>query len=96
MNWHEITYNGWYAIKPNQAKSLPIRLGLQNTPTAPLQRGKTPPHEYPGYDTKRSDAETLGNAEHPFIAIAPRSTPARNDSTWKAPIYGLNRTAYLC
>ena len=31
--------------------------GLQNTPIAPLQRGKTPPNECPGYDTKQSVAE---------------------------------------
>ena len=28
------------------------------------------------------DARALGNVEHPFIAIAPRSTLARNGSTW--------------
>ena len=39
-----------------------------------------------------SDAGALGNAEHPFIAIAPRSTLARSGSTWFGPIYGLNRT----
>ena len=33
------------------------RLGLQNTPTASLQRGKTPPNECPAYDTKQSDGE---------------------------------------
>ena len=39
-------------------------------------------------DTKQFDGEVavllglLGNAEHPFIAIAPRSTLARNGSTW--------------
>ena len=31
------------------------RLGQQNTPTASLQMGKTPPNECPGYDTKQSD-----------------------------------------
>ena len=29
-----------------------------------------------------SDAGALRNAEHPFIAIAPRSTLARSGSTW--------------
>ena len=29
--------------KSNQTRSWPCRLGLQNTPTASLQRGKTPP-----------------------------------------------------
>ena len=31
--------------------------GLQNTATASLQRGKTPPNECSGYDTKQSDSE---------------------------------------
>ena len=30
--------------------------------------------------------------EHPFVAIAPRSTLARNGSAWLGPIYGLNKT----
>ena len=29
-----------------------------------------------------SDAGALGNADYPFIAIAPRSTLARSGSTW--------------
>ena len=33
------------------------RLGLQNMPTASLQRGKTHPNVFPGYDTKHSDGE---------------------------------------
>ena len=32
-------------------------LGLWNTLTAPLQKGKTPPYECPGYDTKDSDGD---------------------------------------
>ena len=36
---------------------LPNRLGLLNTPTASLQRGKIPPNEFPVYDTKQSDCE---------------------------------------
>ena len=77
-----------FSSKPPLKNSLPSRLGLYNIPTASLQRGKTPPpNEYPGYDTKQSDGEVpvmlelLGNAEHPFIAIALRSTLARNGST---------------
>ena len=31
--------------------------GLQNAPSASLQRGKTPPDKSPGYDTKQSDGE---------------------------------------
>ena len=34
----------------------------------------------------------LGNAKHPFIAIASRFSLVRNGSTWLGPIYGLNRT----
>ena len=37
-------------------------------------------------------AGALGNVDHPFIAIAPRSTLAWNGSTWLGPICGLNRT----
>ena len=36
---------------------LPSQLGLKNTLTAPLQRGKIPPNECPAYDTKQSDGE---------------------------------------
>ena len=33
-------------------------MDLYNTPTASLQRGKTPtPYECPGYDTKQSDGK---------------------------------------
>ena len=39
-----------------------------------------------GYDTEQSDgfsnAGALGNVEHPFIAITPRSTPAHSGSIW--------------
>ena len=37
---------------------LPTRLGPENSLTASLQKGKPPPHECPGYDTKQSDFET--------------------------------------
>ena len=50
-----------------------------------LCRGvRLPPNESPGYNTKQSDGKVpgLGNAEHPFIAIAPRSTLPRSGSTW--------------
>ena len=35
----------------------PSQLGLQNTLTASLQRGKTPPNKCSGYDTVQSDGE---------------------------------------
>ena len=60
-------------------------LGLLNTPTASLERGKTPTNECPNYDTRQSDGEVLaldlGNMEYPFIAFAPRPTLARNGNT---------------
>ena len=37
--------------------SLPNRLGLQNTPTASLQRDETPPPTSIPFDTKQSDGE---------------------------------------
>ena len=40
-----------------QISILPSRLGLYNIKTAPLQRDKTTPNEYPGYDTKQFDRE---------------------------------------
>ena len=36
---------------------LPSQLGLYNATTASLQRGKTAPNKYPGYDTKQSDGK---------------------------------------
>ena len=48
----------------------------------------TPRNECPGYETKQSywwgssNAGALGNAEHSFIALTPRSTPAQSGSTW--------------
>ena len=47
-------------------------LGLYNTPTASLQRGKTPPNECPGYDTKQSDGEVPAVLELWWM----RSTPS--------------------
>ena len=53
-----------------------------------LCRGVRPsPNKCPEYDTKQSDGEVpamlelWGNAEYPFIAIAPRSTLSRSGST---------------
>ena len=42
-----------------------------------------------------SNSGALGNAECPFIAIAPRSSLARSGSTWEGFIYGSNSTK-LC
>ena len=38
------------------------------------------------------DVCDLGNVDHSFITIAPRSTLAWNASTWEGPINGSNRT----
>ena len=53
-----------------------------------LCRGVRPPQWVSWYDTQQSDSDVpmmlgaLGNAEHPFIAIVPRSTMAWRGSTW--------------
>ena len=39
-----------------------------------------------------SNGGASGNAEYPFIAIAPRSSLAQSGSTWYVPINGWNRT----
>ena len=38
-------------------------------------------NECPGYDTKQSDVEALGNAEYPLTAIAPGSSLAQSSGT---------------
>ena len=59
-----------------------------------------PTLEYRGYDIKESDTEIpvllelWGNAEYPFIAIAPTSNLIRSGSTSKSPINALNRTVW--
>ena len=62
-------------------QQLPSRLGLQNTPTASLQRGKTPPNECPGYDTKQSDGEVPAMQELRGIRSAP-SLPLLPGRLW--------------
>ena len=37
----------------------PSRMGLKNTPTQSLQKGKPHFNEYPGYDIKQSDGEAV-------------------------------------
>ena len=45
--------------------------------------GEDPPHPNECPDmTLKNDAGALGNAEHPFITVTPRSTLARSGSTW--------------
>ena len=70
----------------------------QNTPTALLQRGETPPNDCPGYDTKQSKGEVPGVLELWGMRSTP-SLPSLPGPLWpgvvapdKGPIYGLNRT----
>ena len=74
-------------LMPKPSLLCPSRLGLQNTPTVSLKRCKTSPTSVRDMTLKiwwwgSSNAGALWNAEYPFIAIAPRSTLARSDSTW--------------
>ena len=60
------------------------RLGGVEYTTGSLQKCKTPTNECPRYDTKQSDGEApvaFGNADYPFMTIAPRSTLVRSGST---------------
>ena len=70
----------------------------QNTPTASLQRGKTPPNECPGFNTKKSDGEGPVMLELWRMRSA-SSLASLPGPLWpgvvaldKGPIYGLNRT----
>ena len=57
------------------------QLSLLNIPTESLLRGKTPlSNQCPGY-IKPYNAGTWGNAEYPFIAIAPQPTLALRSCT---------------
>ena len=56
-------------------------------PKTTLQMDKTPAHECHGYDIKPSESEaptsgTLENMEHPFVAIAPKTTLTLGGTTW--------------
>ena len=84
-----------YGLK---CSSLPSQLGLLNTPTASLQRGKTPPNKCPWYDTKQSDGEVPVILELWGMQSTP-SLPSLPGLFWlgmvapaKGPIDGLNRT----
>ena len=66
----------------------PSRLGLPNTPTAFVQRGKNPPQKRcPGYDTKQSDDEVpvmqeiWGIRYTPSLPSLPRPL-TRSGNTW--------------
>ena len=96
ITWRQPTI---YCISFLLFLTLPSRLGLKNTPTVTLQRSKTLPLQRVSGIWNQSiwwwgssDIGALGNAEYPFIAIAPRSIRAWSGSTWLGPIYALNRT----
>ena len=73
-------------------------MGLKKTPTPPLQRGKDPANECPGYDTKKSDGEVpvmlglWGMRSTPSLPSLPGPLWPRMVAPNKGPIYGLNRT----
>ena len=50
---------GFTSLQRSSLHIQPSRLGLQNTTTSSLQRGKTPPNECPVNDTKQSDCKAL-------------------------------------
>ena len=54
-----------------------LRLQLWWSVEYPLFLYPLRPHVEVRYDTKQSNAGALGNAEYPFIAIAPRFTLAQ-------------------
>ena len=77
-----------------------ITIRLYNTPTASLQRSKSPSMRVLDMTLNYLMVETpvilkLWGTEYPFIAIAPRSTLARDGSTCSGPIYGSEITK-LC
>ena len=73
-------------------------MGLKNTPTASLQRGKTTPNECPGYDSKQSDGEVpvmlgpWGLGSTPSLSLLSGPLWPGVVAPDKGPIYGLNRT----
>ena len=77
---------------------MPSRLGLLNTLTAFLQRGKPPPNKCPGYDTKQSDGEVpamlelWGMQSTPSLPSLPVPVCPGVVASVKSLIYGLNRT----
>ena len=77
----------------------PSRLGLQNTQTSSLQRGKTLSTSVLVWHLTiwwwgSSNAGALENVEYPFIASASRSTLTWSGSTWQGPIYGSNKSVW--
>ena len=70
----------------NLSQHLPSRIGLQNTPTSSLQRGKNPRNnECPVYDSKQSDGEVSVMLELWRMQIAP-SLPSLPSPLWPGVI----------
>ena len=66
---------------------------LQNIPTAPLQRGKTPPpNECPGYDTKQSDGGCTVMLE--LWGVAEFSLHYHHSQEWPG-VVAIDRVYYL-
>ena len=88
-----------YYLELTSAKiALPSQLGLENTLTATLQRGKTHHNECSGYATKESDGEVLVILELWGMRSTP-SLPSLPGPFWLGVVapnrtlsYGLNRT----
>ena len=76
----------------------PIQLLLQNTPTASLQRGKSPPTSVLHMILKQSDGEAPLMLElkkmwsTPLLLPLSRPLWSRVESTWFGPIYESNRS----
>ena len=87
---------GAMAMKGYSAFPLPSRLGLENIPTASLQ--KSIPQRVSWYDTKQPDSEVLVMLELWGIRITPSLPPLPGPlcpgvvASDKGPICGLNRT----
>ena len=79
-NGNLATYSGWYAIKPNQLILdwvAQLAGAVEYTNCISAQRYDSL-NKCPRYGSNI----LMGNAEYPFIAIAPRSTLAQSSSTW--------------
>ena len=84
---------GWKLTKAKDVGK-PSRLGLENTPTASLKRGKANPTHPTSIWLWGFSLGVLGNVDHLFTAITPRSTLTRSNSTWEHPIYVSNRNVW--
>ena len=78
--------------------NMPCWFGLLNTPTAPLQRGKTRPQWMSSNDTKPSDGSssgTLWSLKYPFITFTLRSILTRNSQIDVCKLLLLDRKTWV-